>query len=405
MFTRKHFLKAQGVALPLILALLVGLVTESYAQDWQIGQGKKFSITQFSSPPLRIRSVGRASLFSYGFVGKVGGINFEEIASPSSGQSYKTISMVYDPSKQDGQRLTVVLNNNRVKVMLPDWQLIPIARFADSEFTGVVSLFGEGPNTERYYYIQYHGAFKNTLLGLRLLQADILFIDLENHWDLPRRGNRRVLGFGESAPDESASALSMLQIIEILSNHTWRSWILTDTETAPRFSESGGQIRITASPYYYFWDTEQTPEEQMQLAQEYDSLFTIYQPLVDEYNAKVAQYNASQLVTVRTRIESELNTLSTRIKESEGTLERIQNQLENPAVREISALTTAMRSKASTLRQYNPAVYNAYFNTAAFSAFFRYVKERNPTAWKRFLKVVNGVTVQPAVQTPTTWER
>lgn len=406
MFVHKGLPKALRFKLSLILVLLFGFFAESYAQDWRIGQGKKFSISQASSPSLRIRSVGKASLGSFRFVGTVGGVNFEETATPSSGQSYQTVSIVYDRSKQDGQRLTAVLDNNLFNVMLPDWQLIPIAWFADSEFTGVLSLFGDGPDKKRYYYIQYHEAFKNTLLGLRLLQADILFLDLENHWDLPRQRERRILGLGESVPGRSANVFSLQRLNQILRNHTWRSWVLTDIGTNPQFSNSEGQFRVTASPYYYFWDTEQTAEEQIQLAQKYNKLFSTYESLIDEYNTKVAQYNNTrQSVTVRNRIDSELNTLKTQIRGVEGALKRLQNQLENPTVREVSALTSAMRSQASTLQQYNPAVYNAYVNTAAFSAFFRYVKKKNPKAWNRFMNSIKGVNVLPSVQTPTTWER
>lgn len=406
MFIHKGFPKALNSIQLLIFVLLFGFFAESNAQDWRIGQGKKFSISQASSPPLRIKSVGQASLSSYRFVGAVGGVNFEKTAAPSPGESYQTISIAYDLSKQDGQRLTVLLDNSQFNVMLPDWQLIPIARFANSEFTGVLSLFGEGPDKERYYYIQYHEAFKNTLLGLRLLQADILFIDLGNHWDLPRQQEHQVLGLGESVPNRSASVFSMQRLNQILQSHTWRSWVLTDIETIPQFSISGSQFRVTASPYYFFWDTKQTTKEQMQLSQKYNKLFSTYESLIDEYNTKVAQYNNTrQSVTVRNRIDSELHTLKTQIRGVEGALKRLQNQLENPTVREVSALTSAMRSQASALQQYNPAVYNAYINTAAFSAFFRYVKKKNPTAWNRFMNSIKGVNVLPSVQTPTTWER
>lgn len=406
MSIHKGFPKALNLMQLLMFVFLFGFFAESNAQDWRIGQGKKFSISQASSQPLRIKSVGQASLRSYRFVGAVGGVNFEETAAPSPGESYQTISIAYDLSKQDGQRLTVLLNNSQFNVMLPDWQLIPIARFANSEFTGVLSLFGEGPDKERYYYIQYHEAFKNTLLGLRLLQADILFIDLGNHWDLPRQQEHRVLGLGESVPDRSTSVFSMQRLNQILQNHTWRSWVLTDIETSPRFSGSGGQFRVTASPYYHFWDTKQTPEEQMQLAQKYNKQFSTYESLVDEYNAKVVQYNnARQSVTERNRIDSEFNTLKTQIRDVEGDLKQTQNQLENPAVHGVSALTATMRSQADNLRKYNPAVYNAYVNTAAFSAFFRYVKKKNPTAWNRFINSIKGMNVQPSVQTPTTWAR
>jgi hypothetical protein len=405
MFIRKGSPKALASALFLILVFVFGLFVESYAQEWRIGQGQRFSISQASSSPLRVRSSGKASLSSFGFVGKVGGINFEKIASPSTGQLYQNISLIYDQSMPDGQRLTVVIDNNRYNAMLPDWQLIPIARYANSDYTAVVSLFGDGPDRNRYYYIQYHEAFKNTLLGLRLLQADILFIDLNNNWDLPRFDNRLVMGVGEAVPDESSSAHATQRIDQILQNHTWRSWVLTDIETSPQFSGRGGNFQVIASPYYYFWDIDKTPEELIKLAQELESQYNYYKSQLVEYNSKVADYNASRDVNTRNNLKYELNTQRIQIKSLETNLKKLKNQLDNPSVRGKTELTAAMRSESKTLKQYNPSVYNACVNTAAYSAFFRYVKKYNPVGWNNFIKSISNVTVSPSLQTPTTWER
>lgn len=405
MFFRKGSPKASRSALFLILVLVFGMFAELYAQEFTIGQGQKFSVSPATSSPLRVKSSGKASLSSYAFVGKVGGINFEKIALPSTGQFYQSVSLMYDRSMPDGQRLTVVLDNNRYNVTLPDWQLIPIARYANSDFTGVVSLFGDGPDTKHYYYIQYHEAFKNTLLGLRLLQADILFMDLNNHWDLPRFDNRLVMGRGESVPDESISALAAQRIDQILQNHTWRSWVLTDIETSPQFSGSGGAFKVIASPYYYFWDIDQTSEELTQLVQKINNQYTDYKSLLVDYNSNVVKYNASRDVNTRKNLKYELDTQRIQIKGLEANLKELKNQLDNPSVREKTELTEAMRSQSSALQQYNPAVYNAYVNTAAFSTFFRYVKKFNRTTWNNFMNSIINVSVSPSVQTPTTWER
>ena len=91
---------------------------------------------------------------------------------------------------------------------LPDWQLIPIAKYADdNEYNACVSLFGPKPTLSKYDII-YHKAFKNTLLGLRLFQMDILLKDLDSFWDIPQLGGQVILGTGEvraTEPDNSPS--------------------------------------------------------------------------------------------------------------------------------------------------------------------------------------------------------
>ena len=69
-------------------------------------------------------------------------------------------------------------------MLIPDWQLIPIVRFADSPYFTCLTLSGS-LNDKRITetilknggrIINYHQAFSNTLLGWRLLEMDILLI-------------------------------------------------------------------------------------------------------------------------------------------------------------------------------------------------------------------------------------
>jgi hypothetical protein len=49
----------------------------------------------------------------------------------------------------------------------------------------------------------------------------------------------------------------------------------------------------------------------------------------------------------------------------------------------------------------NPAVWNATVSTMRYAAFFRYLKQRFPTEWARFLTQIRDVDPEPRVFTPT----
>jgi len=75
-----------------------------------------------------------------------------------------------------------------------------------------------GPNTsDTVYDIVYHEEFQNTLVGLRLLQADMLLFDLNETWQLPKFAGNVILGLGEAAPQRQ-NELSAIQIENALAN-------------------------------------------------------------------------------------------------------------------------------------------------------------------------------------------
>ena len=71
----------------------------------------------------------------------------------------------------------------------------------------------------------------------------------------------------------------------------------------------------------------------------------------------------------------------------------------------VISLTDRMKSKLSTFKQYNPAVFNAATQTMQFAALFRYVKRTNPDSWRSFLNKVATLDPQPHVRTPTRWKK
>lgn len=76
-----------------------------------------------------------------------------------------------------------------------------------------------------------------------------------------------------------------------------------------------------------------------------------------------------------------------------------------PEVMAVETLTQGLKQKPDTLRQLNPAVYDAAQNTMRFAALFRFVKQRNPESWNEFMAQVLHAEVSPAVKTPTQWPK
>ena len=247
---------------------------------WTIGR-IRLIIKPKANPPLKVRSAGRSSLRSYNFVGKVGGVNFEQVAVPDAETAAKAIELSYDKKSLDGFRLIVKVGSTPVRPQIADWLLIPIAQFAESDFTSAISLFGEGPDTDNFYYIKYHPAFKDSLLGMRLLQADILLMNPEHTSSLPKRNGQVVLGHGEFLPMKIADNATVNTLAKIMNRHKATSWVLTDIDAPASFSIQNGEFRLRSFPYYYFWSRNED------LIHQYQEKEKVYKSRVDAYNRKV----------------------------------------------------------------------------------------------------------------------
>src|SRR5262249_9536032 len=146
-----------------------------------------------------------------------------------------------------------------------------IARYADSDSTAIVSLTGAGGQ------IGYHPALWNTLLGLRMLQADMLLIDPVKLRSFPTRGGVTVLGYGELPPNDAESRSAAAQMsslterIRATLSGSFSSWLITDDGVDIRFNTEGSNFLITGEFYHYFWDIDQG-EEYRNYAEQIDDL-------------------------------------------------------------------------------------------------------------------------------------
>lgn len=220
-------------------------------------------ITEFTLGKDELKSVGkRYSLFEkaatgkYLFHARIGGISFEQIAVPENNFNRSTIIFLhYDPKSKSGEHLRIEIKdqfNTPFYVSLPDWQLIPIAKYANDENNAVFTLFSDPANDSDGTAYSYHPAFDSTLLGLRMFQADLLFG--YEPGELPRDKKDNLLLADSEHPLVSTFyySKSVYDIYEDLSIPLYSSYILTDWAQEFKFGVYGNQFYITGEPYYLF---------------------------------------------------------------------------------------------------------------------------------------------------------
>ncbi len=369
------------VRLLLVALFLLHPITLLGQEGWSFGPYK--TVVGMPSGPLQAKMEGQKSLHSHAFVSSVGGVAFAGIAKPDDEISDDSISLAYDQTQPDGRRLIVVVAQDSLFPFLPNWQLVPIVEYANSEYHATVSLFGPGGNHE-FYDIVYHSAFQNTLLGVRLLQADIQFMDLDVFWELPKYQGRKILGTGETSENEQYDMRAATEIREALEDKRYQSWVLTDVDIPIEFWVTDDSLVLTGEPYYYFWYSKN------------------FNPRgVKHRNELVKQIN---MITdfIYTLRECDCTDAAQDYTSKRDSLIEILEQLE-PSVIEVDGLTQLMKQKTSALQKYSPNVFNAATTTMRYAAFFRYVKKTYPDHWAVFLKEIEIVETMPTVRTPTRW--
>jgi hypothetical protein len=408
------------------------LLTVPLSAQIAIGQ---YTLARMAAPPLRA-SIG-AGGFTAGFLRGVGGVAFKETAHPVPGSSALSVELQYVPLLPDGQRVVAIIDGQRVRVNLYDWQLQPIARFANSDEHAVFTLFGQlaDKGLEEQVIdnggrvVNYHQAFVDTLLGLRMLQVDNLLADSEGHdlaVDLPREHNRYVLGPGEQSPDMASNRLALTRYQMAVAAGvdkdaaSFRSYVVGDTGREIGFNAQNGALSLTGQPGYYFWRYNgDNPGVGQRLRNSTRSRIELAKNAARQsapatFNEK--SWLAGQIAAVATQIEGHpvtatralelLDLTSAGVDKLNDALEdlRVERAMTEPAYRKIESLTTLsqfVNARLSLVRSINPVVWDAATTVMRYSAFFRYCKANNAAAWQAFLNRVDTIKVQPAVETPT----
>ncbi|HYT90896.1 MAG TPA: hypothetical protein VEL76_19455 [Gemmataceae bacterium] len=294
-----------------------------------------------------------AGLGSGAYLSGVGGIAFDGVARAAPGTVTPRLRLRYDPGQPDGRRLQVIIDGRPYDAPnLPDWQLLPIARYADSPHFAAITLFGklEGDlprPKEAKYVVGYHPALKDTLLGLRLFQSDFLVLDPHVAGELPRRKGNLLLGAGEQPPEPKTWWPAARRLSEAFQGgEGFQSYVICDSEVPIGFQFSETDLLISGDPYWFFWRRGAPREE-----------------LITENGKQVIITNSFEVVPLRD--------LGRRVSADVTHLEHV-----------------------------NPAVYGSLVKTMRYAAFFRYCKANHAAAWRNFLQSIEAVNPTPAAATP-----
>jgi hypothetical protein len=280
-------------------------------------------------------------------------------------------------------------SRSEISAHIYDWQLVPIARFAASSEGAAMTLFGS-LDDEKYQSqlvrrggraINYHPAFDNTLMGLRLMQADIMLFD-ENAVYLPRDSRGYVLGAGESLPDVEENKRRFSTIRKVLQGqarqgHTYRSYVTGDLGQQVEFFVKNGQLGFSGLPYWQMWDD--LPDVKGAV----DDLRYVE---AEDKQALIAKYGPS--LEIREVVKADRAILE-------------QWEAEGNPVRTDFVLSALVSREIASLGGVNPVAYDALKVVMRYGALFRSYKNVDASGYASFVESLDGVRVSPPVITPT----
>jgi hypothetical protein len=375
------------------------------------------------------------------FLSGVGGVSFDQLALPLTNTSIKSMQINYNGNAVDGSRLKLVINNKPVRVNLPDWMLVPIAKYADSPYYSCFTLFGKLKDktlekqvtAKKGRVMNYHPSFENTLIGMRLGYMDMLIVyPFAN--DLPKNSNGNyILGKGEIQPNTEANnngAYFLSQHFAGVQNKynlTFRSYVISDYTRKITFDIIKDSLVINGTPYYYCWKFNGD-------RQDYD-INKVVRDISSRYKQQIAELSKSpgnqtsrdwiidKVISVAKRYDGnfgfytdgtfiDLIKLKTDDEKKqllskyapESMFQMIVNTeayMNRDSVIYLKEFSDDVSSKPELFEAANPAVWNATINTMRFAAFFRYVKKNFPENWRSFVDQVKQLDPEPRIVTPT----
>ncbi|MBQ8694013.1 MAG: hypothetical protein IJ513_00015 [Bacteroidaceae bacterium] len=197
------------------------------------------------------------------FIAKVGGVAFIQTAEPNL--KIETISLGINQIQNNAY---VIINDTIYDIPLEVWELQSIVDYADQEENAAVTLFGDSEAK-----IKYHEAFLDNLMGLRILQTDLMltgFLPPKDRWKLPSDQNGRFI----LSPNEDKEYNDWCEIDSLLFGlpydvvslwHSYKvmqamdsisepydTYIYTDYDQPITFDCKNNKILFEGKPYYRF---------------------------------------------------------------------------------------------------------------------------------------------------------
>jgi len=427
-----------------VLFLILLLSLSVYAQ-MQLGRA---TLLHAKAPALMNPMHLSSGLSNPGFVSGVGGVVFDAVASPNENITLDNLQMDYLPEEADGKRLVLNINGQNIETHIYDWQLIPIAKYADSKYYSVFTLFGDLDDEnlqdslveQGYRILNYHPAFENTLMGLRLFELDILIIS-DISVDLPEIDGKYILGKGEIPPKIFENTLGALKAQSFLQDSVqnvfgeYRSYIINDYQRDIRFNIENSKLNITGEPYYYLWHYQS--DRGGLNSENSDSVYTeifseVYAEIESELDAAINRNYLSfdekewiirKILEITDDFEEgfafmqdtviqdylEHNDRNTRnsylhrmdVEHLYMLFFNMRIVLKAFRIVHLENASEKISENIDLIKNINPAVWKAGVITMRYSAFFRYIKENFPLQWNSFMKKIQDVEIEPEVETPS----
>lgn len=294
-------------------------------------------------------------------------------------------SVAYRANLKDGERLslTIKLADGTVTtatVKAYDWQLKPSFQVAQSGFGSAVTLFGhlrDKAKEERTIgnIVNYHPALTDTVMGLRLLQADLLIIAPDAADLFKDESGKYILAPGEPTPDVSANQKRWEAVSAVIDNSAeyFHSYVVGDIGQTILFRVEAGKVRFESTPYWHSWRTDTSS------------------PKYEEAKGILSQLHD---------LDWEEETTATRRQIEALKVKLVATKKQIPVVK-LDALSSTISQSVKANGGINPHVYDALNSFLTLTALARELAATNTAEFTEVVRRVSASKDVPKVETPT----
>jgi hypothetical protein len=369
-----------------VLSALSALLPSTSFAELKLGP---YSFANAPAKQLEIRTSLVNGLRSHQFISNVGGVAFEGVAAPRGGQQFDEVQFSYDVGKPDGERLAVTFRRGRAERRLSaaayDWQLFPIARFANSPSHACATSQGKLADERQYnqhvrrgnWVLNYHPAFEGTLLGLRLLQADFITV-IPEACDLPKENGRYLLGNGESSPNAEANRREWdafrRAVAAIKEDYT--AFVVCDYESPVKFDATkDDRLALFGDPVWCYVRCTKEAAEQAETA--LDLEIANRRRELEGKNGN-SHSGTTPLSHRRAEICRELLSIYTEPYVEQRKAQLVDELSSGNGVRFLEDFSAKMTALVKQHQDMNPLVYQSLRTTMQLAAFFRWANKISP---------------------------
>lgn len=327
-----------------------------------------------SRPTKRIQDAAQ----SLAFLSKVGGVAFGSEAKGVDGR--EIVSIAYDANRADGERLSVTIRSKQGRDTVAqghfaDWLIVPAAHLAAGDDISCVTLFGklQDPVDDKKHreaghsIVNYNSNLEGTLLGLRLMQADLLLLDPVLAPELPRTEAGYLLGLGEARPnleENQRRAIELNRYVSNLQGGPFQSYLICDFGVEITFTVENATLEFSGSPYWYCWRYKTR----------------------DNAAFAAIQEEANVLAKEDLQREAHPGALTDQAARQARYDELFDQQVSRKLLEYMPAYSAAVSTEIKYTEGGNPAVYEALTGSMRLTAFFRTARRQCPEKWRRFLE-------------------